>query len=355
MIEHLENRLFLSAGPRLMENLDRGVVATRASSTQVFVSWRSLALDSAGTGFNVYRSANGGAATKLNTSPLTGGANFSDTTANATLGNSYFVKPVINGVEQAASRSFTLSVNAAVAPMFSVPLRNITGTPADFYVQHTWVGDLDGDREYEFVVARLPSSETANRPDIVEAYKRDGTLLWTVEMGPNSFNKDNIEPSSSTLSVGNWDGLTVYHLDSDGKAEVAIRTAHGVVFGDSSTLSYPTNNNVQFISVLNGMTGAERARFQVPTDFLADGPMAASMGIGYLDGVHPSLLVKIHVWSSRDGVTWTLVATVAASSGTGRTVQYTSGSLASGTWYKVTSYNAGGDSTGSNVGSLVIP
>src|SRR5438477_4284050 len=106
MIEPLESRLLLSAGPRQMEYLDRGVVATRASSSQVFVSWRSMALDSAGMGFNVYRSANGGTATKLNSSPLTGGTNFTDTTSSTTAANAYFVKPVVSGVEQAASASY---------------------------------------------------------------------------------------------------------------------------------------------------------------------------------------------------------------------------------------------------------
>jgi len=46
---------------RQMENLGRGVVAVRSSSTQAFISWRLLALDPAGIGFNVYRSANGAA------------------------------------------------------------------------------------------------------------------------------------------------------------------------------------------------------------------------------------------------------------------------------------------------------
>lgn len=40
-------------------------------------------------------------------------------------------------------------------------------------------------------------------------------------MGPNSENQNNIEPGSSALNVGHWDGITVYDFDSDGKAEVA--------------------------------------------------------------------------------------------------------------------------------------
>ena len=276
---------------RQMENLGRGVVAVRASASQVFVSWRLLALNAPGIGFNVYRSANGGAAVKLNASPLTAGTNYTDGNANAAQANSYFVRPVLNGVEQAASGSYLLPANSAVQPLFNIPLRNISGNAADYYVHLSWVGDLDGDGEYDFVVDRIPT--IAGVSDKVEAYKRDGTFLWAVDMGPNSLNKDNIEPSSSTISVGNWDGVTVYDLDGDGKAEVLLRTANGVLFGNGATLSYPTNNNIQFISVLSGMTGAERARVQVPTDFLSDGPLACSMGIGYLDGVHPSLVCKM--------------------------------------------------------------
>src|SRR5687768_17611587 len=95
-VEPLEARVLLAAGPRLMENLGRGVVATRAPSNRVFVSWRSLVNDSPTMGFNVYRSANGGAATKISGSqPLMGGTNFTDTTANLTAANSYFVRPVV--------------------------------------------------------------------------------------------------------------------------------------------------------------------------------------------------------------------------------------------------------------------
>ena len=274
-----------------MENLDRGVIAVCVTSSQVFVSWRLLAVDPTGVGFNVYRSSNGGPAVKLNATPLLGGTNFTDTTANATQNNSYFVRPVLEGIVQAASKPYLLAANSAVEPLFSIPLRNISGNPADYYVHLTWVGDLDGDGEYDFVVDRIPT--IAGVSDKVEAYKRDGTFLWAVDMGPNSLNKDNIEPGSSTISVGNWDGVTVYDLDGDGKAEVLLRAANGVVFGNGTTLSFPSNNNIQFISVLNGMTGAERARIQVPTDYLADGPLAASMGVGYPDGVKPSLVVKM--------------------------------------------------------------
>jgi hypothetical protein len=46
-------------------------------------------------------------------------------------------------------------------------------------------------------------------------------------------------------------------------------------------------------SVVDGVTGAEKARVQLPTDYLSDGPLAPMLGVGYLDGVHPSLVAKM--------------------------------------------------------------
>src|SRR5262245_31453854 len=95
-----------------VERLSRGVVAVRTSSTQVYVGWRLFGTDAAGTAFNLYRSSNGGAAQLLNGTPLTTSTNFVDTSAPTTQSNAYFVRPVINGIEQAASASFTLPANA---------------------------------------------------------------------------------------------------------------------------------------------------------------------------------------------------------------------------------------------------
>src|SRR4030095_7143865 len=90
-----------------MENLGRGVVAVRTSSTQVYVGWRMLGTDPANIAFNLYRSANGGAAVKLNGSPVTTTTNFVDSNANLSQSNAYFVRPIINRTETAASASFT--------------------------------------------------------------------------------------------------------------------------------------------------------------------------------------------------------------------------------------------------------
>lgn len=265
------------AAARPMESLGRGVVAVRSSNTNVLVSWRLLGLDPNGIGFNVYRSTAGGAEVKLNSAVLTGGTNFTDSTADLTRANSYRVRPVIDGAEQPPSGAFTLTANHATEPVVRVPLRS--GGPVKF----VWVGDLDGDGEYDYVLDRQTSPQT------LEAYRRDGQFLWSVNMGPNSTNQNNIEGGSATIDVGHNDGVTVYDFDSDGRAEVAVRIANGVRFGNGTTFTN-SNNNRQFIAILDGMTGAPRATAPVPTDYLADGPMYARFGVGHLDGGRPSLV-----------------------------------------------------------------
>ncbi|MGP4048000.1 rhamnogalacturonan lyase family protein [Streptomyces sp. 2A115] len=262
---------------RVMENLGRGVVAVRSSNTQVLVSWRLLGLDPEGIGFNVYRSTGGGAFVKLNSSVLTGGTNYQDSTADLARSNSYRVAPVVGGQEQAPSGAFTLTASHTVEPVVRLPLRS--GGPVKF----VWVGDLDGDGEYDYVVDRQTS------PQKLEAYSSDGDFLWEVDMGPNSQNQDNIEPGSSAIDLGHWDGVTVYDFDSDGRAEVALKIADGVRFGDGTTWTHD-NDARQFMAVLDGRTGALRNWSAVPTTYLGDGPMAARLGVAYLNGTTPSLV-----------------------------------------------------------------
>ncbi|WP_338900103.1 hypothetical protein WBG99_34285 [Streptomyces sp. TG1A-60] len=262
---------------RVMENLGRGVVAVRSTTTQVLVSWRLLGLDPAGIGFHVYRSTGGGAYVKLTASPLTGGTTYVDSTADLTRSNSYRVAAVVGGQEQAHSGAFTLTANHATEPVVRVPLR--PGGPVKF----VWVGDLDGDGEYDYVLDRQTS------PQKLEAYSSHGRFLWEVDMGPNSQNQNNIEPGSSAIDVGHWDGVTVYDFDSDGRAEVALKIADGVRFGDGTTWTHADDAR-QFMAVLDGRTGALRNWSAVPTTYLGDGPVGARLGVAYLNGTTPSLV-----------------------------------------------------------------
>lgn len=276
---------------RKMENLGRGVVAVRSSSTQVLVSWRLLALDPAGIGFNVYRSANGGSAVKLNSSPLTGGTNYTDGSANLTVANSYFVRPVIGGVEGAPSGAFNLTANHATEPIVRIPLSPVPGS--GYYTKYVWIGDLDGDGEYDFVIDRLAPFDPNNNDiglgdQYLEAYKRDGTRLWQINLGPNSHNTYNIEPGSTTLSMGMYDGVTVYDLNGDGKAEVILKIANGVRFADGTVFANPDDLR-QFLAIVDGMTGKMLNAISFPQDFRPSGSLGTQLGVGYSSPTTPSI------------------------------------------------------------------
>lgn len=80
---------------RQIENLDRGLISVHSSGGNL-VSWRLLATDPASVAFHVYRGS-----TRLTATPLTASTNYFDSGAAAS--QSYTVRAVVNGAEQAAS------------------------------------------------------------------------------------------------------------------------------------------------------------------------------------------------------------------------------------------------------------
>jgi autotransporter-associated beta strand protein len=284
---------------RQMENLGRGVVAMRTGASTAYIGWRLLANDPEGVGFNLYRSLNGGTAVKLNAQPITNATDFVDSTATLTVSNSWFVSPVTNGVELAASAPFGIAANAAIpvdfqgklAPYLSVPLHAVPGN--GFWVQHVWPADFDGDGEYDFALTRTPDGSGTNPDSLVEAYLRDGTFLWRMDMGYNSTNADY---APSGVSVGHADNVTAYDMDGDGKAEVLVRTANGVTVTNAAGVRVAAisvgNNTDQFISVMDGMTGVEKARGLLPNHWPAASALSSHLGIMYGDGVRPSLVCE---------------------------------------------------------------
>ena len=92
------------------------------------------------------------------------------------------------------------------------------------------VGDLDGDGKLDIVVKRLlaygdsdgtgsgSSPLTVRHTVLYEAYKLDGTFMWRVCSGPN-------------IILGNSSSFAIADFDGDGKAEMAIKTGEGTIFG----------------------------------------------------------------------------------------------------------------------------
>ena len=301
--------LFLAAphvrAQRQMEALGRGLIAVRATSTQAYVGWRLLGDEPTDTGFHVYRSLAGATPVRITTTPITNSTNYLDTPGSTALAGAiaYSIAPVLNGIEQARSPSYILAANSVspasntlTLPSITLPLATPYPNPATpttpYDVKFCWVGDFDGDGEYDFLVDRVGTA--ADLRQYLEAYKRDGTFLWRMDMGPNSVNQYAYEPGSSAISVGDTDNVTVYDLDGDGLAEVAVRTANGVTVtnaaGQVMASISAASDTSQFVSIINGLTGAELARTALPNPWAQYGTLTSKCAVAYLDGKRPSVL-----------------------------------------------------------------
>jgi hypothetical protein len=321
-----------SSGPRQMENLNRGIIAVRSSSSQVYIGWRLLGLDPSNIAFNIYRSANGATAVKLNGSPITQTTNFVDTTANLAQNNSYYVRPVIGGVEQTPSESYTLAANAPVQQYLSIPLNIPDPVVTADGVTHTYsandasVGDLDGDGQYEIVLKWDPDpQDTWQQTGNVyfDAYEMDGTQLWRIDLGLN------------IRAGAPYTNFTVYDLDGDGKAEVVSRTADGTISGTGQIIGNPTArwwrddgrivSGPEYFTIFEGSTG----RALVTTNY--DPPRAVNPANGstewgdnyghrsdtfgqcvaYLDGIRPSLVMTRGIYYPQPVYPWAKMYIVA--------------------------------------------
>ena len=261
-------------GQRIMEKLGRGFVAVGGGTGGTLLSWRLYGTEQ-GTdvAFNVYKGT-----TKLNATPITTSTNYQDTAGGT---GTYTLKAITGGVEEASGTTATNLPNGYL----EIPLKDAGGRK----IHLGYVGDLDGDGEYDFVVDRFQ----AGASQYVDAYKRDGTFMWRVDMGPNSTNTDLSLSGPDTISCGHADDETVYDIDSDGKAELILRGGNGMIFGDGTTLSASTTQTDSFIVAIDGVTGKEKGKeVAVPQDLKATGNVTGHFSIAYWDGVHPSLYFK---------------------------------------------------------------
>jgi rhamnogalacturonan endolyase len=299
-----------------MESLDRGVIAINQGGGKVYVGWRMFGLDPGSIAFNVYRATAGAAAAKLNASPITATTDYVDSGADVTKSNAYHVVPVVGGAEQDASAAYTLPANAPAQQYLSIPLRD-GGLD---YAQAN-VGDVDGDGQYEVIVKWSQSALTdpgvhtkATATVFVDAYKLNGSFLWRIDLGWN------LEPGSDFTPVLVWD------VDGDGKAEVITKTSEGtkdgtgVTIGDTDSDGKTDYRNTdgrvlsgpEFMSVFRGTDGKELTR----TDWIARGSVSdwgdstgnrscrQQMGIAYLDGAHPSIIMSRGVYAYQVVQAW---------------------------------------------------
>ena len=291
---------------RQMEWLDRGLIAVPDRKGDVLVSWRLPGNEDPQTTYNVYRTT-AGKTIKLNPAPVELTTSFLDTTVDVTLANLYTVRSQLKKKENPEGSSYALP--AAPKNYLSIPLR----TPAGYSANDASVGDVDGDGKYEIIIhltgrARDNSQRGETDPPLFHCYKLDGTFLWEINLGKN------------IREGAHYTQFMVYDLDSDGKAEIAMKTADGTIDGKGTVIGDSTKDfrNAQgyvlsgpeYLTVFDGLTGAEKSTVlydppRYPDNLFPTTEELKSLWgdgygnrmdrflacVAYLDGVHPSLVM----------------------------------------------------------------
>ncbi|GAA4075721.1 SGNH/GDSL hydrolase family protein [Nonomuraea soli] len=271
---------------RQMERLDRAPVAVRTAQG-VYLGWRLLGRDDEDETFAIYRDGR-------RVAEVRGATNYVDP-----LGTAASKYRIGDG------REFGVWSH----PYLDIPLDK----PADDYTRdgqpHTYVagdasvGDLDGDGVYELILKWDPSNAKDNSQAgytgnvFVDAYRLTGERLWRISMGKN------------IRAGAHYTQLVVYDLNSDGRAEVMLKTADGTVDGAGTVIGNPSRDHrnssgyvlsgPEHLSVFEGTTG----KVLDTVDYVpARGDVAAwgdaygnrvdrfLAGVAYLDGEHPTAI-----------------------------------------------------------------
>ncbi|MBR1379907.1 MAG: autotransporter-associated beta strand repeat-containing protein, partial [Bacteroidaceae bacterium] len=301
---------------RIQQPLGRGVVVAQNGGNST-VTWRRLAQEPEGTTYNVY--VNG---RKVNASPLRN-TNWQTTSTVVPVGSKVSVTLIDQqGRESEPSLPFEVKSydmrNIFVSVNFEEggsPLRS-----ADFNTAFVWPIDLDGDGEYDYVVNR--KSNTNGLDCYVEGYLASGKHLWTVKLGPNELS-----------CTGQDDMITVADMDCDGLGDVVIQSSDGTQFWDDDTRKFGlyvggkttgdtdgdgiidyetqgTRNAPRYISVIDGLTGREKAYIEQSynqhynrtnrSSLMGDeyNKHVGHMGVFCFDGIHPAVVMEWHMRGS---------------------------------------------------------
>ncbi len=325
-----------------MEEIGRGIVASRTAGNAAYVSWRLLGHEASDTGFNLYRSRNGGAPVRLNANPIIQTTDYRDTSAGFPQSVSYHIRTVTSGIEGPPSASFSLPGDAPTRQFIPIPMDKPAGgtTPAgenySYLINDISVGDLNGDGEYEFIVRWDPSNAKDNAQSgytgnvYLDGYTLAGTRLWRIDLGRN------------IRAGAHYTQFIVYDFDGDGIAEIACKTAPGTIDGPGNPVllaghnvnaEYRNSNGYilsgpEYLTIFNGTTGAAMATvpYIVPRHPSTQNPSGSQLnsvwgdsygnrvdrflgGVAYLDGQRPSLIMSrgyytrtaIAAWDWRNG------------------------------------------------------
>ena len=242
-----------------MEKLGRGVVAL-PQSKGIFVSWRLLGTDDARMKFDVIRDG------KTIAQDLEA-SNYAD--EEGTASSKYRVVCKVNGK--------TVETSAEVTPWSDVYMKLPLDRPAtgalggEYSPNDCFVGDLDGDGDYDIFVKWDPSNSKDNSQSdktdnvFIDCYKLDGTKLWRIDLGVN------------IRAGAHYTQFMVYDFNGDGLAEMMCKTAPGSKDGAGNYVNQAATDDAikaadnekdwrssagridggqEYLTVFNGLTGA---------------------------------------------------------------------------------------------------
>jgi rhamnogalacturonan endolyase len=312
---------FSSLAQRQMEALGRGLVGLHVGEGEVFLSWRLLGTDPEDLAFYVYRATGNAQPVRVNQKPIAASTHILDAGASLALPTAYFVRPVLDGIEWDASALFRFPANPPARPYLSIPLQ----TPPGYTPNDASVGDLDGDGEYEIILhqtgrGRDNAQAGFTDPPILQAYKLDGTLLWTINLGKN------------IREGAHYTQFMVYDFDGNGRAEIICKTADGTVDGVGKIIGDPDADwrsksgraqgkildGPEYLTVFDGLTGAAlatanyvppRGRHEDWGDDYGNRVDRFLACVAYLDGQRPSVVMcrgyytrtVLAAWDWREG------------------------------------------------------
>ncbi|MDQ1156075.1 rhamnogalacturonan endolyase [Sphingomonas sp. SORGH_AS 950] len=216
------------APERQAEKWDRGVVAVPAIGGGVLVSWRSLASDAPGVGFEVFRDGR-----RVSVSAITGSTNFRD--AGGSAASRYAVRMIAPGAAGAVSPAVAVWAKGYTSIPLDPPPGGVTpdGEAYGYTANDVGLGDLDGDGQPDLVLKWDPTNSHDNSqsgytgPVYLDGYTLAGKRLWRIDLGPN------------IRAGAHYTQFLVQDFDGDGRAEVAMKTADGTVDGQGHVIGDP--------------------------------------------------------------------------------------------------------------------